>query len=204
MTEQDAGPRWRGVNHLAFVTGDMDQTTRFYVGVLGARLVATIGTPHFRHYFFEIGTANTVAFFEYHGVELDQFAKPAGIPNRLASQFDHLSLSLVDEAALQELRSRLKEWGSEVTDIVDHGFIHSVYFNDPNGIALEASCWVLDPTGHGELSFDDGRIFADPDPVPAFEELRRTGRIESAPATKLVDDFTTDPADWVGPAVRRD
>ena len=204
MTEQETSPRWRGVNHLALVTADMDATVRFYVGVLGARLVATIGTPDFRHYFFEIGTGNTVAFFEYTGQQLDQFAKPAGVPSRHASQFDHLSLSLVDEAALHELRSRLKEWGSDVTDIVDHGFIRSVYFTDPSGIALEASCWVLDPTGHGELSLDDGRIFADPDPVPAFGELQRAGRIESAPVTHLVDDFTTDPADWVGPPARRD
>ncbi len=76
-------PLWRGVNHLALVTGDMDTTVRFYVGVLGARLIATIGTPTFRHYFFEIGTGNSVAFFEYQGVELEQFAKPAGIPHRL-------------------------------------------------------------------------------------------------------------------------
>jgi catechol 2,3-dioxygenase-like lactoylglutathione lyase family enzyme len=41
---------WRGVNHLALVTADLDATVRFWHGVLGARLVATIGTPSFRHY----------------------------------------------------------------------------------------------------------------------------------------------------------
>ena len=55
-------PKWRGVNHLALITGDMDATVRFYVGVLGARLVATIGTDAFRHYFFEFGQATTIAF----------------------------------------------------------------------------------------------------------------------------------------------
>ena len=34
-------PRWRGINHLALVTPDMDATVRFYAGVLGMRLVAT-------------------------------------------------------------------------------------------------------------------------------------------------------------------
>ena len=34
-------PNWRGVNHLALITDDMDTTVRFYNGVLGARLVAT-------------------------------------------------------------------------------------------------------------------------------------------------------------------
>ena len=75
----DEPPRWRGINHLALITTDMDATTRFYHGVLGARLVATIGTPDFRHYFFEFGPEQTVAFFEYRGVELDTFAKPAGL-----------------------------------------------------------------------------------------------------------------------------
>jgi len=35
-------PRWRGVNHLALITPDMDKTVRFYHGVLGMRLVATL------------------------------------------------------------------------------------------------------------------------------------------------------------------
>ena len=75
-------PTWRGVNHLALVTPDMDATVRFWHGVLGARLVATIGTPGFRHYFFEVGTGNTIAFFEYTDQPLDSYAKPAGVPYR--------------------------------------------------------------------------------------------------------------------------
>src|SRR6266478_2980842 len=97
MTTQ---PRWRGVNHLALITPDMDATVRFYHGVLGARLVATIGTPTFRHYFFEIGGGNTLAFFEYADAHLDTFAKPAGVPDPRASQFDHLSLNVADADAL--------------------------------------------------------------------------------------------------------
>ena len=48
---------------------------------------------------------------------------------------------------MEELRARLKSHGCEVTDVIDHGFVRSIYFNDPNGIALEASWWVVDPTG---------------------------------------------------------
>jgi catechol 2,3-dioxygenase-like lactoylglutathione lyase family enzyme len=175
----------------------MDATVRFYVGVLGARLVATIGTPSFRHYFFEIGTANTLAFFEYRDAPVDEFAKPAGIPDARAIQFDHLSLDLVDEETLEELRIRLKEADCEVTDVVDHGFIRSIYFTDPNGIALEASWWVMDPTGHSELSFDDERLFADGDPVAAVRELRDAGRLAHVPGTRLVDDPTARRDDWV-------
>lgn len=197
MDEQQPNPRWRGINHLALVCSDMDATVRFYVGVLGARLVATVGTDAFRHYFFEIGVGNTLAFFEYRDVPIEHFAKPAGVPNPRATQFDHLSFALVDEEALLDMRSRLKAAGCEVTDVVDHGFIRSIYFNDPNGIALEASYWVVDPTGWAEVSLEDERLFGDRNPVAAVEEIRNTGRVTHVPNTKLVDSFTREIDDWV-------
>jgi catechol 2,3-dioxygenase-like lactoylglutathione lyase family enzyme len=188
-------PHWRGINHLALITGDMDATVRFYHGVLGARLVATIGTPDFRHYFFEIGEANTVAFFEYANIPLTTFSKPAGVPDPRAVQFDHVSFNLADEHALHLLRKRLEAFGCEVTTIVDHQFIHSIYFTDPNGIALEASCWVDDATGR-DSDPRDRALFADPDPVPAVRELVETGHLESTPSTSLV----SEPSGIVDPA----
>jgi catechol 2,3-dioxygenase-like lactoylglutathione lyase family enzyme len=178
-------PRWGGINHLALVTNDMDATVRFYVGALGARLVATIGNNSFRHYFFQIGPRNTVAYFEYADSPAQPFAKPAGIPDPRAAQFDHVSFELPDEEALLALRNRLKASGCEVTDVVDHGFIHSVYFMDPNGIALEASHWVVDATD-GPTTWDDRRLFSDPDPVPAVRELARSGELSFVPSTHLV------------------
>ena len=182
---------WRGVHHLALVTTDMDSTVRFWHGVLGARLVTTIATDAFRHYFFEFAPGCTVAFFEYRGVEVEQFSKPAGVPYERAAQFDHLSLGLADEEALERLQARLKEHGCEVTDVVDHGIMRSIYFTDPNGIALEASWWTLDVTGRpGDLG--DERVFSDPDPVPAVRELRDGGRLERTVQTHLVDEITRD------------
>jgi len=183
-TVEASTPYWRGINHLALVTNDMDATVRFYHGTLGARLVATLGTPDFRHYFFEFGPQNTVAFFEYTNSPTEPFAKPAGIPDARAPQFDHLSFNLPDEQALLDLRQRLKGADCEVTDVVDHGMIHSIYFTDPNGIALEASYWLLDATGR-PADFGDGSLFADPDPVPAVRELQERGALESVPATRL-------------------
>ena len=192
MVEQNATampegeqPHWRGINHLALVTTDMDATVRFYHGVLGARLVAHLGMPSFRHYFFEMGPQNTIAFFEYRDIELTPFAKPAGVPDPRAVQFDHVSFNLPDEQALLNLRTRLKAAGCEVTDVVDHSFIRSIYFTDPNGIALEASWWVTDATGR-DSDYGDRQLFSDPDPVPAVLELQETGRVLSVPHTKLV------------------
>ena len=180
---------WRGVHHLALVTADMDATVRFWHGVLDARLVTTLATPAFRHYFFEIAPGNTVAFFEYRDQPLEQFSKPAGIPYPKAAQFDHLSLHLSDEDALLRLRDRLKSHDCGVTDVVDHGFLRSIYFNDNNGIALEASWWTMDPTGR-PVDYGDDRLFSDLDPVPAVVELRQRGELDHTVATHLVDGIT--------------
>jgi hypothetical protein len=59
-----------------------------------------------------------------------------------------------------------------------------VYFTDPNGIALEASWWVVDATGRPTDYADEG-LFADPNPVPAVVELRENGQLSSVPTTKL-------------------
>lgn len=185
---------WAGVNHLALITDDMDQTTRFWHGVLGASLVATIGNDAFRHYFFEIGQGSTVAFFEYRDHAVQRFAKPAGIPDARAVQFDHLSLNLPDHATLLALRQRLRDYGCEVTEVINHGLMESIYFTDPNGIALEASCWRKDPTRQA-LSPSTER-FVDPQPVPAVQEILEQGTLAQLPRTALVDTPTGDMS-WV-------
>jgi catechol 2,3-dioxygenase-like lactoylglutathione lyase family enzyme len=182
--------RWAGLNHLALITNDMDTTTRFWHGVLGAPLVATIGNNSFRHYFFDVGHGATVAFFEYQGHQVAGFAKPAGIPDKRAVQFDHVALNLPDEEALLALRQRLLDHNCEVTDVVDHGLMRSIYFTDPNGIALEASWWANDPTGRVPAG-NDAR-YSDPDPTPAARQLLASGVLEALPATRLVDTPTGD------------
>ena len=175
-----AGPKWQGINHLALVTPDMDATTRFYAGVLGMQLVSTLKAGPMRHYFFEIAPGNTVAFFEIDGAET--FEKSAGGPAPYPVQLDHISFNVADEAALLALAERLRAAGSEVTRIVDHGSLQSIYFTDNNGIALEASYWAEDPTQR-EPDYTGGH-FNDPDPVPAIGELA-DGGLRSFPTTKL-------------------
>jgi catechol 2,3-dioxygenase-like lactoylglutathione lyase family enzyme len=150
-----------GINHLALVTGDMDKTTRFYRDVLGCKLVATIGTERFRHYFFSIGKGNTIAFFEWPGIDPGVPEKPAGEPAS-GRQFDHLAFNVDGYEDLLALQQRLREAGVEVTRVVDHQFIHSIYFDDPNGISLEASVWLIDP--------ESEVVYGDPDPVEAVKE----------------------------------
>ena len=190
MTDLGDGPFWRGINHLAMVTPDMDATVRFYHGVLGMRLVATLQAGPMRHYFFELGPGNTIAFFEVPKTE--PFQVPAGIPDRRKAQFDHLSFNLPDEEALVALQRRLEAAGSEVTEVIDHGIVRSIYFNDPHGIALEASWWAVDATGR-PADYGDQRLFADTNPVPAVRELAETGQVAWWPKTVLTGDEVKDP-----------
>ncbi len=130
--------RFTGINHLAMATGDMDATIRYWRDLLGMRLVAGLGHPGYRHYFFEISKTDTIAFFEWPGVTPGQ-DKDHGAPVKGPFTFDHISFGLESADELWELRDRLDAAGFWVSEVVDHGFIHSLYSFDPNNIPVEFS-----------------------------------------------------------------
>jgi catechol 2,3-dioxygenase-like lactoylglutathione lyase family enzyme len=130
--------RFTGVNHLAFATGDMDKTVQFWRDLLGMRLVTTMGQTGFRHYFFELSPTDLVAFFEWQGVEGIP-EKPHGMPVRGPFIFDHVSFGVENADDLWALKDKFMAAGLEVSDVIDHGFVHSIYTFDPNGIPIEFS-----------------------------------------------------------------
>ena len=134
---------YTGVNHLALATGDMDTTIRFWRDLLGMRLVAGLGRPGYRHYFLEISPNDMVAFFEWPDVEKGP-EKDHGAPVAGPFVFDHVSFGVASDDDLWELKDKLDAAGIWVSEIVDHGFIHSIYTFDPNNIAIEFSCPVPD------------------------------------------------------------
>ena len=130
--------RFNGVNHLAMATGDMDATIRFWRDLLGMRLVAGLGQPGYRHYFFQISDCDLIAFFEWPDVT-PVVHKDHGRPVRGPFIFDHVAFGVESEDDLWELKDKLEAAGFHVSDVVDHGFIHSIYSFDPNGIPVEFS-----------------------------------------------------------------
>ena len=130
--------KFNGVNHLAMATRDMDETIRFWRDLLGMRLVAGLGKPGYRHYFFEISETDLIAFFEWPGVAPVP-PKEHGRPVRGPFVFDHVSFGLETEDDLWKLKDKLEAAGFSVSDVIDHGFIHSIYAHDPNGIPIEFS-----------------------------------------------------------------
>ena len=130
--------RYNGVNHLAMATGDMEGTIRFWRDLLGLRLIAALGKPGYRHYFFELSDRDTIAFFEWPGI-LPVPEKEHGRPVKGPFAFDHVSIGVEDEDSLWELKDRLNAADIWVSEVIDHGFIHSVYSFDPNGVPIEFS-----------------------------------------------------------------
>ena len=87
---------YNGINHLAMATGDMDKTIRFWRDLLGMRLVAGLGRPGYRHYFFEISENDLIAFFEWAVVEPIE-EKDHGRPVKGPFVFDHVSIGVETE-----------------------------------------------------------------------------------------------------------
>ena len=132
---------YTGINHLAMATGDIDATIAFWRDLLGMRLVAGLGRPGYRHYFFEISSHDMIAFFEWPEVApLPE--KDHGVPVRGPFAFDHISFEVATQEDLWQLKRRLEDAEQWVSEVIDHGFIHSIYTFDPNQIPIEFSCPV--------------------------------------------------------------
>ena len=130
--------QFNGINHLALVTGDMDATIRYYRDLLGMRLVAGLGNKGYRHYFFSISETDLIAFFEWPGVSKPE-VKDHGVPVKGPAAFDHVAIGVQERQDLIDLKQRLSAAGFWVSEIIDHGFIHSIYSFDPNQIPIEFS-----------------------------------------------------------------
>lgn len=129
------------MNHVAYPTFDMAATYRFYVGVLGCRLVGSIrkdavpstgdATP-FLHSFFALGSGECLAFFEVEGLE--QPTQGDGIP----SWIRHIALDVDSYDEVLAMKQRLQAHGVDVIGVVDHdGTWSSIYCYDPNGVRIE-------------------------------------------------------------------
>jgi catechol 2,3-dioxygenase-like lactoylglutathione lyase family enzyme len=133
--------KYTGMNHLAMATRDMDKTIRFWRDLLGMRLVAGLGRPGYRHYFFEISRHDMIAFFEWPDVDKPP-EKDHGVPVKGPFIFDHVSFEVSSDDELWEIKDKLDAADIWVSEIIDHGFIHSLYAFDPNNIPIEFSAPV--------------------------------------------------------------
>lgn len=130
-----------GIHHLAFATGSMDRTLRFWRDLIGLRVQARLGGPGYRQYFLAAGKQALLSFFEWPGAEPVP-EKDHGTPVRGPFTFDHVALEVADEESLWEIKDRIEAAGFWVSEVMDHGCVRSIYSFDPNGIPVEFSLAV--------------------------------------------------------------
>ena len=125
----------RGLHHFAVVARDVEETIRFYQELLGFPLTEIFENrdyPGSNHFFFDIGNDNLLAFFDFPGLELGDYAEVLG-------GLHHIAIS-VEPGRWEQLRTRLDEAGVEY--LLESGT--SIYLRDPNGARLEL---IADPLG---------------------------------------------------------
>jgi catechol 2,3-dioxygenase-like lactoylglutathione lyase family enzyme len=125
----------KGLHHNAYRCRDSEETRVFYEDFLGLRFVSAFeiepaATGHDTralHTFFEMDDGSCLAFFEVPGL--------------------HIALGVEGET-FESMLQKAKAEDREVRGPVDHGFVRSIYFRDPNGYVIELTA----STGkHGEM-----------------------------------------------------
>jgi len=150
------------MDHIAYITPDMEATIRFYRDLLGMRLAAGVGHDGFRHYFFECGDGY-VAFFSYEGAQPMKYDKFHGSPTTEPIGFDHLAMTVDSKEDLFAMKDKLEAAGIAVHGAVDHGIFWSIYFFDPvNHLPLEFAWNCMELTGMPAMS--------ETDPLPVAQE----------------------------------
>ena len=174
--------KFRGINHLALVTADMEATIRFWRDLLGMRLLYGYGEPGFRQYFFEVDQQTCLAFFEWEGAEPVK-KKLHGQPVSGPMAFDHVALGLDSHEEVWAVKDKLEAAGFRCSDMIEHGFIRSVYSFDPNGIAIEFCYEVAEHPLREEPHLEDmtppSAAQEGPDPQPGhWPEVRQATPVE--------------------------
>ncbi len=125
----------RGLHHTALVSSDVERTVRFYQELLEFPLTELIENrdyPGSSHFFFDIGNANLLAFFDFPGLEVGPYREVLG-------GLHHVAIS-VETSRWAHLRAKLLAAGVE---LIEHNDV-SLYFRDPDGARLEL---IADPLG---------------------------------------------------------
>jgi catechol 2,3-dioxygenase-like lactoylglutathione lyase family enzyme len=151
-----------GINHLALVCKDMARTVDFYTNVLGMPLIKTIELPHGmgQHFFFDIGNGDSLAFFWFPNAPEAQPGVVSATRNPIPGvsahgSMNHVAFNVSDDK-IDEYHQKLLDKGIKASVVINHDdspqqaslertpttFVRSIYFYDPDGIALEFAAWT--------------------------------------------------------------
>lgn len=127
-----------GVNHVAFITDDLEQTIEFYAELIRLKLLRVLamdGDPSSTQVFFDMGRGELLAFLRLTDVREDARIGIGG--------YHHFALTVSREQYDGAIK-RLDERDYPYTTI-SHEILDTITLADPNGITVELSVWNIDP-----------------------------------------------------------
>lgn len=168
-----------GVSHIALAVKDIHATHRFYTEAMGFELVKTEIVPKeggfARHVFYSTGsdTDQLMAFWDLSNVRgAGEFSTDICRDLGLDVLTNHLAFTAADLDDLERHKQRWLAHGLTVLEI-DHGWIVSIYTEDPDGIAVEFATITrpltdVDAAAAVELLHDDNPPVSDHEPEIRF------------------------------------
>jgi catechol 2,3-dioxygenase-like lactoylglutathione lyase family enzyme len=117
----------RGVHHVALLCANVEQTIQFYQDLLEFPLTDVFENRDYQgstHFFFDIGHGNTIAFFDFPGLDLEAYQEVLG-------GLHHLALSM-EPTQWERIKAKLDAAGVGYQAVG-----RSLYFRDPDGTRLE-------------------------------------------------------------------
>ncbi len=124
----------QGVHHVALLCSDVEQTIAFYQDLLEFPLTELFENRDYQgstHFFFDIGNGNALAFFDFPGLGLGDYAEVLG-------GLHHLAIS-VEPERWAHLKAKLEAEGVDLHEVET-----SLYMTDPDGTRVEL---IADPLG---------------------------------------------------------
>lgn len=125
-----------GLHHNAYRCRNSEETRKFYEDFLELPLTEVLEIKESKtgretsllHSFYRMGDNSFLAFFEVPNSPFD-----------FKDQHDydlHIALQ-VDMDTLNRMFAKGKDANIDTRGVADHGFVHSIYFRDPNGYVIE-------------------------------------------------------------------
>jgi catechol 2,3-dioxygenase-like lactoylglutathione lyase family enzyme len=124
----------RGLHHFALLCSNVERTIQFFQDLLEFPLVELFENRDYRgstHLFFDVGHDNYLAYFDFPGLELGDYAEVLG-------GLHHIAISVTRER-WDRLVAKLEAAGIE-THVVNGD---SAYFSGPDGERLELLTYPL-------------------------------------------------------------
>ncbi len=130
-----------GINHVAFISGDIDRLKDFYARVFDAECVLDEVLAHgpwdnARHAFISVGDGCVL-----HAFERSDSPWLEKMPIFDRGRVDHIALLAPSNDVFETIRQRLVDEGASDGTITDFGSLLSVFFRDPDGMEAEVAYW---------------------------------------------------------------